>query len=110
MSGADGRNLAVASKDRIPQAPDLPAIAETYPGYDFPVNLAVFVRKGTPRAIVDKLATDINKVMHEPDFIGWLDSMASKTSDLTPAEFEARITSDVELYRRLMERAGIKLE
>jgi tripartite-type tricarboxylate transporter receptor subunit TctC len=104
------RNLAVASRDRIPQVPDLPAISETYPGYDFPVNLAVFVRKGTSKAIVTKLSTDISKVMHEPAMTEWLGTVASQTTDLTPDEFEARIAKDVQLYRQLIERAGIKLE
>jgi tripartite-type tricarboxylate transporter receptor subunit TctC len=104
------RALAVASKDRVPQAPDLPAISEIYPGYDFPVSIAVFARKGTPEAIIEKLSTDISKVMHEPDMAVWLDAVASKTSDVTPGEFEAQIANDVKLYKQLIDRAGIKLE
>ncbi|MGV3573424.1 MAG: Bug family tripartite tricarboxylate transporter substrate binding protein [Ramlibacter sp.] len=104
------RNIAVASRERIPQAPGAPTIGETYPGYDFPVGLAVFVRSGTPRPIVDKLSTDIRKVMHEPAMTEWHTSMASVTTNLTPEEFKARIAKEVPMYQQLIDSAGIKFE
>ncbi len=104
------RNIAVASKDRIPQAPGVPTIGETYPGYDFPVGLAVFVRSGTPKPIVDKLTVDIRRVMNEPAMVEWLATVASVTSNITPDEFKARIAKEVPAYQQLMDKAGIKLE
>lgn len=105
------RVIAVASKDRVPQIPDVPTIAESgFPGYDFPVGLAVFVRAGTPKPIVDKLSTDIRRVMHEPPMIEWLTSVMTVTSNMTPDEFKARIAREVETFGVLIEKAGIRLE
>jgi len=104
------RNIAIASKDRIAQAPGVPTIGETYPGYDFPVGLAVFVRNGTPKPIADKLTADIRRVMNEPAMVDWLASVASVTSNITPDEFRVRIAREVPTYQQLMDKAGIKLE
>lgn len=105
------RNIAVASKDRVPQYPTIPTIAESgYPGYDFPVGLAVFVRNGTPKPIVDKLSTDIRRVMHEPAMTEWLASVMTVTSNITPDEFKARIAREVQTYGQLIEKANIKFE
>jgi tripartite-type tricarboxylate transporter receptor subunit TctC len=105
------RVLAVASKDRVPQMPDVPTIAESgLPGYDFPVGLAVFVRAGTPKPIVDRLSSDIRRVMHEPPMIEWLTSVMTVTSNMTPDEFKARIASEVKTFGALIQKAGIRLE
>ncbi|MGE4239080.1 Bug family tripartite tricarboxylate transporter substrate binding protein [Ramlibacter sp.] len=105
------RNIAVASKDRVPQFPNIPTISESgYPGYDFPVGLAVFVRNGTPKPIVDKLSNDIRRVMHEPAMTEWLGTVFTATSNMTPDEFKARIAKEVQTYGQLIEKAHIKFE
>ncbi len=105
------RVIAVASKDRVPQMPDVPTIAESgFPGYDFPVGLAVFVRAGTPRPIVDRLSTDIRRVMQEPAMTEWLASVMTVTSPMSPEEFQARIADEVKRFGALIQKANIRLE
>lgn len=105
------RVIAITSKDRIPQMPDIPTVAESgYAGYDSPVGLGVLVRAGTPRPIVDKLSTDIRRVMNEPAMLEYLGKVATVTSNITPDEFRARMQREVVTYAKLIETAGIKLE
>lgn len=105
------RVIAIASKDRVPQMPGVPTIAESgYAGYDSPVGLGVLVRAGTPKPIVDKLSADIRRVMHEPSMVEWLSNVATVTSNITPEEFRARMQREVQTYGQLIDKAGIKLE
>lgn len=105
------RILAIASKDRVPQMPGVPTISESgLKGYDAPVGLAVYSRAGTPPAIVNRVSTDIRRVMHEPPMLEYLASVAAVTTDLTPAEFRERIQREVKTFAQLIEKAGIKLE
>lgn len=111
MQAGKLRVLAVTSKDRVAQLPGVPTVAESgYAGYDSPVALGVLVRAGTPRAIVDKLSTDIRRVMHEPAMTEWLGNVATVTSDMTPEDFRARIQREVQTYGQLIDKAGIKFE
>jgi len=105
------RVIAMASKERVPQMPDVPTIAELgYPAYDAPVGLGVLVRAGTPKTIVHKLSKDILRVMHESAIVEWLATVAAVTSNHTPEEFKARIRREVQSYGQLIEKAGIKFE
>lgn len=105
------RVIAMASKDRVPQMPGVPTIAESgYAGYDSPVGLGVLVRAGTQKPIVDKLSDDIRRVMQEPAMVEWLGSVATVTSNITPEEFRARMQREVQTYGQLIDKAGIKLE
>lgn len=105
------RVIAIASKDRVPQMPGVPTMSESgLPGYDMPVGLAIFLRAGTPAAIVNKAAAEIRRAMTEPPMAEYLASVAAVTSPLTPAELRDRIQREVRSYAQLIDRAGIKLE
>jgi tripartite-type tricarboxylate transporter receptor subunit TctC len=105
------RVLAITSGERLPQFPGIPTVAESgYAGFSFPVGLGVFVRAGTPPALVDRLNTDIRKVMHEPDMLEILAQSATITSDLTAAEYQARWTREAQELAQLISTAKIKFE
>jgi tripartite-type tricarboxylate transporter receptor subunit TctC len=61
------RAIAVTSKERSPTAPDVPAIAETVPGFDVATWHGLFAPAGTPRPIVDKIAADVKRIYSMPD-------------------------------------------
>ena len=61
------RALGVISAKRTPIVPDLPAIAETVPGYEFLGWYSVFAPAGTPKAIIDKLNVELVKAAKSPD-------------------------------------------
>ena len=60
--------LGFGSLKRMPQFPDVPAIAETVPGYDASVSFGLFAPAGAPPDIVAKVNADVQKIIADPDF------------------------------------------
>src|SRR5438045_4003992 len=60
------RALGVTTKQRLKSAPDVPAIAEFLPGFEANAWHGIFAPAGTPKPVVDKLATEIQAVMKDP--------------------------------------------
>lgn len=66
------RALAVTSKDRVKQLPDVPAVAETLPGFENIGWFGLMAPTGTPRAVIQKVHEDTTKVLNSPDMIARL--------------------------------------
>src|SRR6185436_5314885 len=62
------RMLAVSSGRRSPRLPDVPSIAETYPGYHAVSWTGMLAPAGTPKAIVDRLAAEMVRAVNDPKF------------------------------------------
>src|SRR5262245_54479343 len=73
LSGAAGTNrvklLATNGSSRSAQAPELPAIAETVPGFNFAPIVGIYARAGTPTAIVQKIAAEATAIVKEPETV-----------------------------------------
>ena len=59
------RPLAISTLQRVPQMPDLPTVAETFPGFEGVGWAGLVVPKGTPQAVVDKISDDTHKVLSD---------------------------------------------
>ncbi len=104
------RPLGVTSDERIAQLPDVPAIAETVPGYEFTAWVGAYVPAGTPKPIVDKLSADIKKTLADPEVAAKLSSLAFDPLHMTPEQFARRLKSDYEKYGRIIRETGAKNE
>ena len=104
------RALGVTSEDRIRQLPDIPAIAETVPGYEFTAWAGTWVPAGTPKWIVDKLNADIKKVLADPQIAKKLTSLTYDPLYMTTEQFARRLKSDYEKYGRIIRESGAKNE
>jgi tripartite-type tricarboxylate transporter receptor subunit TctC len=104
------RPIAVTSDKRTTQFPDVPAIAETIPGYEFTAWVGAFVPARTPKAIVDKLNTELRKALDHPDVAKNLSNQTLDPMPMTPDEFARRLKSDYEKYERVIKLAGAKIE
>lgn len=104
------RALAVSSPTRYSQLPDVPTVAEFYPGFDATAWAAFAVPHGTPRDIVDKLAGELNKCQLEPGMREKLiQSGVEPTPDSTPATAKTYAKAEFEKWGRIIHQAGIKL-
>lgn len=101
------RPLGVSSSDRVEQFPDVPAIAEAVPGYDFTAWVGAFAPKGTPAAIVNKLNADLKTVLADPEVKDKLSKLTLDPMHMTPAQFAARLRSDYDRYESLMKMVGV---
>jgi tripartite-type tricarboxylate transporter receptor subunit TctC len=104
------RGLAVSGAKRSALLPDLPAIAEFYPGYEVAIWHGLFVPARTPQPIIDRLRTELKAVLANKELMQKLSASGSGDPYITtPDEFLARIRSDHEKYGRLIKRIGIKI-
>lgn len=104
------RPLGVTSDKRTTQFPDVPAIAEAVPGYEFTAWIGCFVPKGTPRAIVDKLNADLRKALADPAVASKLSEQTLDPMPMSPEEFAARMKSDYGKYEKVVKISGAKIE
>lgn len=105
------RALAVSSKTRSPTLPDLPTIAESYPGYEVTIWQGLFAPAGTPPEIVTRLRTEIQAVLKMPDIAEKLINAGSgEPSLISVEEFSAMIEADYVRYGKVIKETGIKVD
>jgi tripartite-type tricarboxylate transporter receptor subunit TctC len=105
------RPIAVGSTAPSKALPGVPTIAESgVPGYDMSPWIAVFAPAGTPRPIIDRLNSEINKVLAMPDIVKRLENQALDPAPATVDELNAIIKRDYEKYGKLIAMTGAKVE
>ena len=108
--GAKVRVLAVTGDKRASQLPNVPALAEFYPGYSVVTWNGFLAPAGTPKTIVDKLAQEIIKITHEPAIVERLGAIGVDPVGTTSAEFAERLRRDAPMWKAAVDAAGIKPE
>ena len=81
------RALGVTSPQRWPGFPDIPAIAETVPGFESVGFYGISAPKGTPPEIVDTLNKAVGEALKDPKIIEQLTTLGGIPKPMTPAEF-----------------------
>jgi tripartite-type tricarboxylate transporter receptor subunit TctC len=105
------RPLAASGKQRSKRFPNIPTIAEFYPGYAVDIWLGLFAPAGTPEAIVGRLRSETHKMLASPDFAEKLNVSGSlEPLILSPAEFSELIARDYEKYGKIVKAIGIKID
>jgi len=111
VKGGRLRGLGVTSAKRSVVAPDIPAIAEAgLPGYEDYNWYGVLAPKGTPKAIVDKLHTDIVHVVKSTDVEDRLTKDGAEVIANTPAEFAKFIREEIQKYAQIIKQSGLRTE
>ena len=105
------RGLAVTSGQRSAVLPDLPTIAESgLPGYEMLNWLGMFAPTGTPRAIVDRLASESLRIVRMPDIVKRFHAQGAEPSPLGSDEFAAFVKSEVEKWAKVVAATGMTAE
>jgi tripartite-type tricarboxylate transporter receptor subunit TctC len=104
------RPLGVTSAQRVKQYPDVPAIAESVPGYEFVAWIGAFVAAGTPRPIVDRLNTEFRKALEHPDTARILGAQTLDPMPMSPEQFAKLLQVDYAKYERVIRLSGAKLD
>jgi tripartite-type tricarboxylate transporter receptor subunit TctC len=104
------RPVAVTSEKRVDAYPKVPTIAESgVPGYEFTAWIGALGPAGMPKAIVDKLNADMQKVLRLPDVAENLKSQTLDPMFMTPEEFARRLKSDYDKYEKVIKVSGAKI-
>ena len=105
------RALAVTSKERSPQFPDLPTMEEAgVPGFVMNAWGGLIAPPGTPREVVVKLNTALNEVLKTPEVIAQLDRMAFKPLGGSPEAFKALADSERAQWGAVVKASGAKVD
>ncbi len=110
VQGGRVRGLAVTSAARSPLLPDLPAIAETVPGYEAIIWFGVGVPRGTPPEVIAVLNREINAALASPPMKAKLAELGTDPIIATPDEFWRFAASETEKWEKVITRAGIKVD
>ncbi|HXF67011.1 MAG TPA: tripartite tricarboxylate transporter substrate binding protein [Burkholderiales bacterium] len=103
--------VGVTSRQRVPQFPDLPTVAESgLPGYYFEFWYGLLAPARTPRPIVLKLNREVGRILNDPEVRGRLVAMGAEPAPTTPEQFERFIAQDVATLAKLARAAGIKAQ
>jgi tripartite-type tricarboxylate transporter receptor subunit TctC len=104
------RALAVASPRRYRTLPDVPALAETLPGFE---SVAWFGIVGPPKtsgAIAERVAAGVAEALRNPEILRRLSELSADPLGMTPAETAAFMKTETERWGAVIRAAGVKLE
>jgi tripartite-type tricarboxylate transporter receptor subunit TctC len=101
--------LAHTGRGRLATLPDVPAVAETLPGFEAYEWHGVFAPSGTAPDIVAKLNSGLNAVLRQPETIARLAQLNVETRENSPDEFRAFVGSEIDKWGRVVREANIKL-
>jgi tripartite-type tricarboxylate transporter receptor subunit TctC len=104
------RALGVTTTERSPQLPDVQAIAETVPGYEASALFGMGAPKNTPKNIIEKLNSDINVLMAEPEMTKRLVELGGAPLIQSPDAFGDMIKAETAKWKKVVEFAGLKVE
>ena len=101
------RAIAVGHPTRTRAAPDLPAVAETLPGFNNTTWYGVMAPARTPRDIVTRINADLNKVLSQPEFAQRVLIQGVEAATSTPEGLGELMRAEAERWRTVIKRAGI---
>jgi len=104
------RALGVTSPQRWPGLPDIPAIAETVPGFEASVFYGMSAPKGTSPEIVDILNNAVNEALKDPKLVERFAAIGGAPNPMTPAEYGKFIAEQTEKWRKVVEFAGVSVD
>jgi tripartite-type tricarboxylate transporter receptor subunit TctC len=104
------RMLGVGSVKRNPQAPEVPTIAETLPGFESVQWWGMFAPTGTPAAIVDRLGVEVKTVLAMEDLKKRLIHEGADIDYQPPAEFGRFVVDEIGRWTGVVKKAKVKVE
>ncbi|MCD0503232.1 Bug family tripartite tricarboxylate transporter substrate binding protein [Bordetella petrii] len=108
MQDGSLRPLAVADKERLPDLPDVPTMAEAgYPDFEVLSWNGIFVPAGTPDPVVQRLNETVNQILADPEIAKRIRGMAGRPGGGTPEQFRALVQAETEKWGEVIRKNGI---
>lgn len=109
MKAGKLRALGVTAPKRLAVLPDLPAIAETLPGYQVVSWYGLLTTAGTPHPVIDLLNRETIKAIEQPELNARLRTLGLDPETSTPAAFGDLIRSEYDKWGKLIKQLGLKV-
>jgi tripartite-type tricarboxylate transporter receptor subunit TctC len=110
IKGGKLRALGVTAAKRVPALPDVPAIAETVPGYEADVWYGIAAPRDTPPEIVAKLNGAVNAALANPQLKARMNELGGDPMPLTPDAFGKLVADETQKWAKVIRTANIHLE
>jgi tripartite-type tricarboxylate transporter receptor subunit TctC len=110
VRGGTLRGLGVTSPNRWPSVPDIPAIAETVPGFEAVGFYGISVPKGTPPEIIARLNKAVGEALKDPKLVARLAETGGVPRPMAPAEFGKLVADETAEWRKVVEFAGVSVD
>lgn len=110
VKSGQARLLATNSPTRSPLAPQMPALAEKIPGFDFAFNIAVLAKKGTPNDAIARVSNEIAKIVKRPDIVEQLRLAGVDPVGSSPEQLADALRSEKQRVTDAAARAQLKAE
>lgn len=111
VRGGKLRALAVTGKKRLESMPEVPTIGESgYPGFDAVSWFGLLAPAGTPAAIIERINTEVNKILTLPDVKEKIASEGGEPIGGTPQEFARILAEELPRWAKLVKESGAKLD
>src|SRR6201986_3665578 len=104
------RALGVTSPQRWPGVPDVPAIAETVPGFESVGFYGISAPKGTPPEVIATLNKVVNEALQDPKVIAKLAEFGGIPKPMTPEQFGKLLSDETQKWRKVVEFAGVSVD
>lgn len=102
--------LAVIAPQRSPLLPDVPAMAEVLPGYEKDGSFGLLAPAKTPRPILNKISTEVKRILELPDVKDRLQSMGIVPTPTTPEEYDKILRAEIEIFTKVGKLAGLRAQ
>jgi tripartite-type tricarboxylate transporter receptor subunit TctC len=104
------RAIGVTTAERSSLLADVQAVAETVSGYEASALFGMGAPKNTPKEIIEKLNSEINAIMQEPDMRKRLVDLGGEPLIQSPDAFGEMIRAETAKWKKVVEFAGLKVE
>jgi tripartite-type tricarboxylate transporter receptor subunit TctC len=102
--------LAVASASRLPTLPDVPTIAEMLPGFEAVAWYGIVAPPGTPRNIINKINTDVNEALRQPEVQDQLKKLSAEIFGGSVERTSKYMREEIDRWGNVIKAADIKLQ
>ena len=102
------RMLAISTLKRSPFFPEVPAVAETVPGFELNSWYGYMAPAGTPKAIVNRMYQEVAAAVKKPEIVEWMKQNGLDPVASTPEEYGAHIRTELVKYAKALKDAKVQ--
>jgi len=102
--------LAVASAKRVPSLPDVPALAESLPGFEAVAWFGIVGPPGLPAPIAGKVSAGVAEALRDPEVQSRLAALSAEPMGFTPAQTAAYMREETQRWAAVIRAANVKID